>query len=179
MHFSTAFLAAAFLLSGANALNCTQRLSNGVLSVWKTGINFGTKINLDVDPNTFEVVTTTGGQQSVTLTACDANTIVFPGAGEIVTTKGRLETIGGCLGRNSTTGAVRSTPCSADDQAALDQGQLWQFSLVFHPDGEMTGSDREIVPFKKGTFTHIAAGKLELATTQGPSTFFLTFDFVE
>ncbi|KAF7328028.1 hypothetical protein MKEN_00383700 [Mycena kentingensis (nom. inval.)] len=177
MRFSSALAAAATLAAGANALDCTERMSSGTLSVWKTGIDFGTKINVAVDPTSHQVVTTTSGQNILPLYACDGSTVVFPGSREIVITKGRIEAPGGCLGRNSTTGLVTSSPCIATEPAAQDQ--LWQFSLVYQTDGEMTGSDREIVPYKKGTFTHISSGHLELANAQGPSTFFLTFDYVE
>jgi len=156
MRFS-AILAAATLAAGANALNCTQRISNGILGVWKTGIEYGTESRLTMDA-TGQVITTTGGQNGASLTACDGNTIIFPGSREIVVTKGRIEVSGGCLGRNTTTGAITTQACITAEPAA--NNQLWQFSLVYQTDGEHTGSNVELIPYNKGTFTHIAGGKL-------------------
>jgi len=173
MRFITAVTAATTFALSAQAVVQTSVLSSGVLSIWKNAIGTGQETLLTPDASG-ALVASTSGQLSFSFNAVDNGTIVFPGSSEIVVIKGRIGDSAGnnCLTRNSTTGALAVKPCIANDAGAEAQ-QLWQTTLVYHENDEATGSDREIVPYWKGTYTHLAGGKVYRECLGEASTMFL------
>jgi len=195
MRFITAVTAATTFALSAQAVVQTSVLSSGGLSIWKNAIGTGQETLLTPDASGALVASTTV-QLSFSFNAVDNGTIVFPGSSEIVITKGRIGDYAGndCLTCDAASGALAVKPCIANDAGA--EAQLWQTTLVYHENDEATGSNREIVPYKKGTYTHLAGGKvyrecfvrLKLffvlinvaeAASQPASKWFLTFSYIE
>ncbi|KAH7097102.1 hypothetical protein BKA62DRAFT_833519 [Auriculariales sp. MPI-PUGE-AT-0066] len=178
--FTTVALASIIAAAQAADITCSNAVSDGILNIYKNSLT-GQMIPLTFDASGGLVSGTS--QNIVEIVGCTSTYIGKPATTvsadkRTITVNGKVRSGSNCLSRVPSDGHLALVACVDTDNSAQDN-QFWSIDLVYHEGDQATGSDETLKFVKSGYYNHYTGGKVYESNSQPPSTWLLTFSYVE